>query len=486
MKQIGKVERIYLLNIVTAVSVIILSVFAVTQYLPLLAFPLIMFFFFSLLFNWKNAFWILLFVLPISVHTVFQGGLLSLTLPAEPMMWMLLLAGFFWIVEKERLNWNVLLNPLVIVILLQFLWLIPSVIYSEKIILSFKFLLAKSWVIFCFFLLPMYVFRSKKDFKKAFVILFIPVLISVVIILCRHAYMGFLFSEMNRAVDIIYYNHVEYATLISMFFPILIVSFALAKKSAAWVRILIIFCILIFLAGIYFSFARAAMLAVLFAFLIASAIRYRFAKFIMPAIYAIIIFGFCFLVYNSNYTKLRPHFERTYYHKTFSSHLLATFKGRDLSSMERLYRWIAAVRMSNDRPLTGFGPNAFYYHYKPYTLNSFRTYSSNNEEKSTTHNYFLYILTEQGFPGMILYAVLIALIFSRAQKIYHSSEDSFDRACVMAITMMLAACFINNCFSELLETPKIGPLFYLGISLLVILDVKSMQQKSAVVKQPKF
>ncbi|MFA6149791.1 MAG: O-antigen ligase family protein [Chitinophagaceae bacterium] len=271
-----------------------------------------------------------------------------------------------------------------------------------------------------------------------------------------------------------------------MLFPILIVSLIFSKNSAVWLRVLIIVCILIFLAGIYFSFARAAMLAVMFGFFVAFAIRYRFARFIMPVIYAIILIGFCFLLYNNNYTKLRPHFERTYYHQTFTSHVMATFKGRDLSSMERLYRWIAAVRMSKDRPLTGFGPNTFYYHYKPYALNSFRTYSSNNEEKSTTHNYFLYILAEQGYPGLILYALLIALVFSRAEKIFHRSIDSFDKACVMAIAMMLAACFINNCFSELLETPKIGPLFYLGISLLVILDEKSMKQKNALIKQSKF
>jgi hypothetical protein len=36
----------------------------------------------------------------------------------------------------------------------------------------------------------------------------------------------------------------------------------------------------------------------------------------------------------------------------------------------------------------------------------------------------------------------------------------------------LASLFINNFFSELLETDKIGSLFLLGIAVLVIFDLK--------------
>ncbi|MBK8686338.1 MAG: hypothetical protein IPN26_15905 [Bacteroidetes bacterium] len=39
---------------------------------------------------------------------------------------------------------------------------------------------------------------------------------------------------------------------------------------------------------------------------------------------------------------------------------------------------------------------------------------------------------------------------------------------------MLASLFINNFFSELLETDKIGSLFLLGIAVLVIYDIKKM------------
>ncbi len=39
--------------------------------------------------------------------------------------------------------------------------------------------------------------------------------------------------------------------------------------------------------------------------------------------------------------------------------------------------------------------------------------------------------------------------------------------------MMLAAGFIDNFFSELIETHKVGALFYFAIVLMIILDQKS-------------
>jgi len=143
--------------------------------------------------------------------------------------------------------------------------------------------------------------------------------------------------------------------------------------------------------------------------------------------------------------------------------------------MERLYRWIAAVRMSNEHPIVGFGPHSFYYYYKPYALSSFKTYTSNNTEHSTTHNYFLLMLTEQGWPAMLLYGILVMVVLAQAQKTYHRCTDKFYKNCTLGLAMAFAVCFINNFFSELIETHKIGSMFYLTLALLIILDQKSKE-----------
>ena len=196
----------------------------------------------------------------------------------------------------------------------------------------------------------------------------------------------------------------------------------------------------------------------------------------MPSLYALIILAFCYLVPNNKYIEFRPDYNKTFMHKNFTDHIIATFRGTDMSSMERVYRWVAAVRMSQDRPITGYGPRTFYYYYKPYAVTSFATYVSRNPEHSTTHNYFIYMLVEQGWPAMLLYALLMYAIFAKAQKVYHRLKDRFYRLVTIGITMTIAVGFVNNFFSELIETHKVAALFYIPIAMLILLDKKSKDE----------
>jgi O-antigen ligase len=342
---------------------------------------------------------------------------------------------------------------------------------------SMKFLLAKSWLMVCYFILPLWIFREKKDFIRGFFVMLIPMLITVIVILIHHSLLHFAFDKVQKAMSGLYYNHVDYSTVISMFFPLLLIAWPLSKGKGLLVKLVLAVVILLFAAGIAFSYARAAVVGIVFAIMVGMAIRLRLVNLIMPAFYGLIILLMCYMVPNNKYIEFRPDYNKTFMHKNFTDHLIATIKGKDMSSMERLYRWVAAIRMSRDRPLTGYGPRAFYYYYKPYAVTSFQTYVSRNKEHSTTHNYFLYMLVEQGWPAMLLYALLIYVIFAKAQKIYHRFHDRFYRIVTIGLTMTIAVGFINNFFSELIETHKVAALFYIPLSMLVILDKKSRDEE---------
>ncbi len=461
-----------------AVALLSTLLFAATGQHLLLAVPFVMMYMVLITLNWKLAYWILLFSIPVSIHLEFYNATLSTSAPDEPMMWMFLGLFIVMLAANPRLLpewwWR---NPIVLVIVLQYLWLIVAVIYTREPLISTKFLAAKTWFLASFFIFPILVFSEKKDFKLAFRIFLIPLVITMLVILFRHYQYSFNFRKVEKAISPIYYNHVEYSTVISMFFPLLCMVYPLTKGKKPWMRFLILLAILFFLPVIYLTYARAAMVAVVFAACVGIAIRMRLANLIMPAFFALLILVIGYMVNNNRYIDFRPNYERTYMHGNFTSHMLATFRGQDMSSMERLYRWIAAVRMSKEEPVTGYGPNSFYHYYKPHAVSSFRTYVSRNVERSTTHNYFLLMLVEQGWPAMILYATLVMVVFAQAQKIYHrfKGRDRFYEYATLGIVMMFAAGFINNFFSELIETHKVGALFYIGIALLVVLDRKSKQ-----------
>ncbi|HRO42087.1 MAG TPA: O-antigen ligase family protein [Flavipsychrobacter sp.] len=463
---------------VTALAILLLSIalFAFTGQYLFAVIPFAYLFLMLVTVNWKTAYWVFLFTIPPSIHVWFFGYALSSTLPDEPIMWVFLLVFILlWARNPNLLPTWWWKNWLTLIIVLQFVWLIVAVVFSQEPLYSIKFLLAKCWFMVSFFILPVFIFKEKKDFRTAFLVTLIPLLATVLIIFYRHYQIAFNFRKVEKAIAGIYYNHVDYSTVLSMFFPVLCITFSLTKGKNWLLRGTLLAIIIFFLPAIYFTYARAAMLAVVFAIVIYAAIRLRLVNFVMPAFYGLMILLIVYMAKNNKFMDFRPTFEQTYMHHTWTDHVIATFRGEDMSSMERLYRWIAGVRMSADRPLTGYGPNSFYYHYKPYAVSAFRTYVSRNEEQSTTHNYFLYMLVEQGWPAMILYGVLVMAVFAQAQKIYYRFKDRFYKKVTLALAMMFAAGFVNNFFSELLETHKVGAMFYIAVALLVVLDRKSRE-----------
>ncbi|MBL7720199.1 MAG: O-antigen ligase family protein [Flavipsychrobacter sp.] len=462
-----------------ALLFISVALFAFTGDTLFIAVPFVYLFALLLVANWKFVYWILLFTIPFSI--VIYLGPLSTTIPDEPIMWALLLVFILLLIRHRKLfpEWW-LRHPLVLIIILQFIWMLMAVVFSQKLFLSVKFSLAKTWFLVAFLVMPLFVFQEKKDFRKAFIIMLVPMVATILVVVARHAATGFDFRRIEQSIHPLYYNHVEYSTVISMFFPLLLIAYMLSKGKTGK-RFLFAGLILFFLFAIYFSYARAAMVAVIFAVAVGVAMRFRLVNFLMPGFYAVMILIVGYMVNNNKYIDYRPDFERTYMHHSFSDHIIATFRGQDMSSMERLYRWVAAVRMSQDHPMVGVGPNAFYYFYKPYTVTSFRTYVSRNPEQSTTHNYFLYMLVEQGWPAMILYAILVFVFFAQAQKVYFRFRDRFYKLCTMGLAMMFGAGFINNFFSELLETHKVGCLFFISIALLIVLDRKSKEEQQQLV-----
>lgn len=459
--------------------------YAYTQSAKTILLPLGFIYIILLLVNWKVAYMLFLFTIPISIDYEITGSL-STSLPDEPLMWIFMFMFPFIFMQDPtvlgRKTWWK--DPIVTVITLQFVWLIVAVIFSKELVLSLKFMAAKIWFLIAFFVLPYYVFREKKDFRRAFLLFLVPLVATMVVIMIRHAARGFEFRRVEYAIGDLYYNHVDYSAVISIFFPLLLVAIPMTYKwRNPFVNIVLVGLILFFIPAIYLTFARAAVVAVIFAICVAIAIRLKMVNLIMP-VFILFIGTVVFVMAKDNrYINFRPNYEKTYMHKNFSEHIMATFRGEDMSSMERLYRWIAAMRMSQEEPVKGWGPNAFYYYYKPYAVSSFKTYVSRNTEKSTTHNYFLYMLVEQGWPAMILYTVLLMVAFAQAQKTYHRFKDPFYKYCTLGVIMMFGAAFVNNFFSELLETHKVGSLFYISLSILVVLRRISLDHEEKRLKE---
>jgi len=180
-----------------------------------------------------------------------------------------------------------------------------------------------------------------------------------------------------------------------------------------------------------------------------------------------------YLAIDNKYLDLTPNFERTITHTEFDNLLEATYKLEDISSMERIYRWMAGIEMIKDKPLFGFGPANFYDNYQKYSISQFVTYVSDNPEKSGIHNYFLMILVEQGLPGFIIFLVLCILILVNAESVYHQYAGHPQRYWIMAIGLSFIIILSMSLINDLIETDKVGPFFFLNIAALLFFKYKS-------------
>ena len=412
---------------------------------------------------------ILFFSLPLS--TEFQvTDSLSTDFPDELMM--LFITGLLilqFIIQPKSFPRSVLNSQLFLIVFLQLVWMIVTVIYSHTPLVSIKYFLAKIWYIVPFVLGTLMFLQTPGEQSKASRWLTLSIVIPIIITIIRHAFYGFTFESIAFVMYPFFRNHVTYSAMIVCLLPILFVWY---YKARGWVRILIVLLIIIFMIALFFAYSRGAWLCIIVGLLAWWAIRKKILVTIIYLTLFLASIGITWLINDDNYMKFAPDFDHTYFHTDFSSHMAATYKLKDISTMERVYRWVAGVRMVKEEPLTGFGPNTFVNHYKNYAVAAFKTWVSDNKEKSTVHNYFLLVTIEQGFPGLLLFLWLVIFMFSIVMKAYHQLDNLHDKMLAVLCGVILSMIITLNLLSDLIETDKIGSLFFIILGLLIHLENK--------------
>ncbi len=422
--------------------------------------------------DFTPIFWLLLLSLPVSLHIDLSPSL-AITAPSELLMAGLMIVWVLLVLIKERAMPKGFMNHVFCLWLgIHLTWTLVTVFFAANKLVALKFFLAKLWFIIPFVFLSGIVLKKWKNIRIAVWCLFVPLLLVAIQTLVRHASYNFSFEMANKTMTPFFPNHVDYAAMIVVFFPLLLVARNWYKRGSVE-KSFIDVGLLIFVVAIFFSYTRSAMGTLLLIPVFRLVFKLRLTRIaVAVSLLAILLFS-SYLIIDKNYLKYSPDFERTIYHTDFDDHLSATLKGEDVSFMERIHRWVAAVRMSTVNPLTGFGPSNFYENYKTYTVLDFETYVSENEERSTTHNYFLLLLTEQGFIGMIIFGIFIILIFVEGERIYFACRTKRDRDFMMAILVSQLIILFNIMMADLIETDCIGTLFFMNISLMILMDLRN-------------
>ena len=174
-------------------------------------------------------------------------------------------------------------------------------------------------------------------------------------------------------------------------------------------------------AIVVLSESRAALLSLVVMLLAIGLLRLpKPARMIVPAL--IVAFGFIAI----GPDKIREAFA----YNTVESHdpnanvfeetLSVTNVQTDVSNMERLNRWVSALKMFQDRPHTGFGPGTYQFQYIPFQEAGLKNrLSVRNPDDvpqgsgGSAHNEVLLQLSENGWPSAMVFVLMLGLWMGR-------------------------------------------------------------------------
>ena len=428
--------------------------------------------------NIKLLFLLCVALIPLSTEV--QFGSLGSDLPSEPLMWLLTGLGVVFLIRNAAtIPASLLRHPISIALILHLSWMLLTVITSSYPEASIKFFLAKLWYVVPFYIVVAIFFRRSVDLQKVILAIALPLTVVLIYCLIRHAALGFTFEDVNKAMAPFFRNHVSYAALTSIVLPFLLVG-AFSFRQNSWWRYFLILASIISLFAIQTSYTRAAYGSLLIGVAFVVVMRLRLTKHAIVLSLALVATFGTLVVSNNRFFNFAPNYDKTITHTNFDNLLEATYKLEDISTMERVYRWVAGSYMSGERPFFGFGPGNFYRFYKGYTLESFRTYVSDNPEKSGIHNYYLMTLVEQGWIGLIFFLLLASVGLISAERAFHRAKTKAVKLAIIIFSSSLAINLSFQLMNDMIETDKAGPWFFLCLAGIVVLDLQGLLNRDWV------
>lgn len=441
----------------------------------LIGLPALLLLVFLTLVDFRKVFYLLLICIPLSSEVRLPNGF-GTDLPTEPLMVGITLIYFLYLIRYGKtMGAAFFKHPLTLLLLLHLGWIACTTLTSASFFISFKYLLAKTWYVVTFYFMAGLLLKTEKDFKQLFWLILLPLLFTVVIIVGRHASFGFSFADVNKILTPFQRNHVNYAATLSLFFPF--VAFALFwNKSFTKTWWFLVGAAAFLLFAIYTTYTRAAFVALFMAGGAYFIVQLRLVRYVLLVGLVAGVLGITYLALDNRYLDLAPNFDTTVTHYQFDNLIEATYKMEDISTMERVYRWVAGFQMTNEKPWLGYGPGNFTTFYRSYTITSFQTYVSDNPDNSGVHSYFLMTLIEQGIIGLILFIVLTFAFLLYGEKIYHETKSQLRRWIVMTLLLCMVVIDAFLLINDLVETDKVGSFFFMCMAILVNMDLANQKE----------
>lgn len=462
---------------VAAVLVFIgINIYLLREDFPyLLALPLVLVLLWGC-FAWpRKVFLLIAFLTPFSVQIDIPGipGT-NLQMFSEPLVICLMLVFLTSLLTTRKYYTPILRHPLAIVILFHLFWMLLTALTSTLPIVSIKYFIARFWFISVFFFLGAMFFRQAHNRRLFIVFHCVALAVIVFYTVYRHQQEFFDFLYANYASIPFYSNHGIYAAALALFIPILILFFLFPKTMGLpyryrWIGGALAF---IFIVGIIFSLTRAAWISVGVAavFCIFFLLRIPFRTLLVTGL---VIAGL--LLYFWTDITLELEQNKQVSASDFQAHMQSIYNiSTDASNLERVNRWKSAIRMFEERPLLGWGPNTYMFLYGAFQNYYDRTVISTNwGDQGNAHSEYIGPLAESGIFGMLSFLAIVFVSTYIGMRLFYHSPSPLIRFWALGILLGLITYFVHGLLNNYLDTDKASIPFWSFLAILTVLDIQS-------------
>lgn len=419
------------------------------------------------------------FLTPLAVNIDDFSINLGVSLPTEPMLAIMMLLIIFKLIKENKFDVEIFKHPVSIAIYFYLFWIFFTSITSTMPLVSFKFLLAKLWFIIPMYFFGVYVFKNKK-YINYFIWAF-SISLALVAIYSSVKLAAYAFDEhvAHWIMDPFFNDHTAYGAVLALFIPPLF-GFIFRDSYNRIQKVVSTIAFLIILMGLYHSISRAAWASVAVALGVYAMIIFKIKiQWVLGGALTVLLLFFAFQ--ERIIMKLEQN-EQDSEGSNFIKHVQSISNiATDASNLERINRWKSALRMFEDKPLTGHGPGTYQFVYAPYQKSEDKTVISTNAgNRGNAHSEYLGPLSEQGLPGMLTFSAILIIVSIIAIRNYYLIKDPDLRNLNLTIYLALITYFAHAFFNNFLDTDKASVPFWGFVAALVAIDIFYVKQQKAI------
>lgn len=429
-----------------------------------------------LFYNIKGFYLLLITLIPISIDTGMLGGA-KLSFPSEGLLVMLLPILFLFNDGYRRTIVKIIKHPLTILLLIDLFIQVFTSITGTHIDVSMKRVMIRFLFIAGFYV-TVNMISEKQFLIKPWVFYAVGLVPVMYFTFKNHIYHSFNPKVVFSISQPYYADHTLYGACLAFVIPILIVFLSKRKvlgvSKIVWWAILAI--TLLVITSEFFALSRAAILS-LFVSLFFYILLYFNVKFKSILIGLSIVLIGSFVMKDTLYSYIEQN-ESVSNDGKLSNHFSSvTNVQSDASNLERINRWICAVRMFENRPLLGYGPGTYQFEYNQFQTVETKTYiSTNSGDKGNAHSEYLTYLSETGIFGFIIFVLTVFASVYYGMQNHELARDIKLRAINLAVLLGLITFYFHGIFNSFIDQSKMGFLYFTALGTIVWISQKIKEE----------